>query len=114
MSFLDCFAEEMNKTGSLQLEVTNKGATGQTSITWDVVETVTFGFWTDNSIQSNNNDKFVNDKTGTIILDPAKVSILPGIKYKIVYNSEDYFITGNDDIAFMGEVYALNFKKEYE
>jgi len=112
--FLDCFRDLLNCSAEFFIEVDTKNATtGQVTKTWSSVQTADVGFWVDNSNETNVNDKFVDQATGTIVADPNNlITFTPTTKHKAVIGGVDYFIIGVDNVAHQDEVYLLKYRKE--
>lgn len=75
--------------------------------------TVNVGFWVDRSQETNINDKFVNDKTGKIVVNKSDLTFTIDKTSVAVIDSEDYYIEGTDNIGFQNEILLLKYRKEY-
>lgn len=113
MAFLDSFRDLLNKSALFEIEASIKDpVTGEITKGWTTEQTVSAGFWTDKSIETDINDKFKDDAIGKIVVDPAELTFTPTIKHRATIDSVVYFIEGVDNIADQDEVYLLTYRKE--
>lgn len=76
--------------------------------------TVSVGFWTSNSQETNVNDKFVNQKIGEMVVNKSELTFTIDTESFAVINGENYYIEGTDNIGLQGEVLLLTWRKEYK
>lgn len=112
MAFLDDFRDLLNYSATFQVESTTKNSDGVPVKSWATDQVVSAGFWTDNSQQTNINEKFVDQKLGTIVVDPNELTFTPTTKHRCEIDGEYYYIEGVDNSVFQGEVYFLKYRKE--
>lgn len=112
---LEYFEEWTTKTGTFEQYVSTTNAAGQPIETWEAVtggEDVEVNFWTDSSRETNVNDRFVDQATGTLLVDPAQISFKPDTTMRFNVAGKVYYIEGVDDVAAMGDVYVLKWRRE--
>lgn len=115
VGFINDFKDWFTDSCNFELEQNAQNpTTGEITKTWATVQSnVSFAIYTTNSVQTNVNDKFVNQKILECVFDIEDLSITPTISHRILYNSEYYYIEGTDDIQEQGEVLILTLRKEY-
>jgi hypothetical protein len=123
---MEYFTDWMPTSATLHRTVTTKNAAGQTVITINSIDGIhTFGKWVDRSVQTNQNDKFVNSETGKLAIDYQKfyittiagsisttVEVIPAVNWYATFGGVKYFIDGVDNIGSLGEVYLFEYHKE--
>lgn len=112
---LDHFTDWQKKTADFKKLVNTTNDAGQPIEEWQTVSGgsgIDVNFWTDASRETNQNDRFVDQATGTALVDPAKISFAPDTTMKMVIDSKDYYIEGVDDVAALGDVYILTWRRE--
>lgn len=67
-------------------------------------------YWTDVTRETNQNDRFVDQALGTILLDPG-VSVSTAMWFEL--DGVKHYITGVDDVAGMGEFTVVSWRREY-
>lgn len=112
MAFLDDFRDLLDKSGTFEIESTIKNSEGVPTKSWTTEQVVSCGFWTDNSQETNINDKFVDQNIGQIIVDPYDLTFVPTTKHRCSINNTLYYIEGVDDSVNQGEVYFLKYRRE--
>ena len=112
MSFIDSFEPWMQQQGDMYIETFVNDPQGG-DYTWTLSQAnLDFGFYVEKSAQTNVNEQFVDDKIGKLVFRYRDLTFTPTIKHKLIYNSQDYFITGVDNVGLQNEVYLLSFRKE--
>ena len=112
MSFIDAFDCWITNKGDFHSKDVDSTSEG-TVTTWPLTQaSVDFGFYVEKSIQTNVNEKFIDNKTGTLVCRFRDLTFTPKIDHKLIYNSEDYFIIGTDNVGLQNEVWLLKFRKE--
>jgi hypothetical protein len=123
---MEYFTDWMPSSATLHRSVTTKNAAGQTVTTIQNIDGIhTFGKWVDRSIQTNQNDKFVNSETGKLAIDYQKfyittvvgqtsttVEVIPAINWYALIGGVKYFIDGIDNVGSLNEVYLFEYHKE--
>lgn len=123
---MEYLTDWMPTSATLHRTVTSKNAAGQTVITINNIDGIhTFGKWVDRSIQTNQNDKFVNSEIGKLAIDYQKfyittvvgqtsttVEVIPAINWYATIGGVKYFIDGIDNIGSLNEVYLFEYHKE--
>lgn len=115
MSLLGYFVDWQTKTASFEELSTTTNSAGQPVDTWSVIsgaESVPVNFWTDSSRKTDVNDRFVDQATGTVLVDPADIDFEPDTTMRMEIDSKYYYIVGVDDVAGFDEVYVLNWRRE--
>lgn len=74
-----------------------------------VSENVEVNFWTDSATVSNQNDKFVGQTVGRAIL-PETLTITDTMWME--ESGVKYFITGTNNVAGLGEVLVVSWRRE--
>lgn len=113
---IEYFRDWTKRTGSFYQKTVTTDPVGRDVITWPLVsggDNITVNFWTDNSLETLTSDKFVNQKTGRLLLDPAEITFTPDTTMKFTSEGIDYFIVGNDDVADFDEVLVLKWARDY-
>jgi hypothetical protein len=115
MGILEYFDDWQKHTGIVEVATETKGSAGKTVTTWSQVQTeVPFASWVGTSRQTSENDKFVDQETGDILLDPADISFTPTISHRVTdENGKIYYIEGVDNIAGFDELYKLFYRVEH-
>ena len=108
---LDEFSDWKTVTGTFYELTTGLDSQGRPTETWvSRYANESVNFWTDNSLETNANEKFVNNAVGKMLV---RASLPITNKYKFTVGTVDYFITGYDDIGGFGEMKVLGWKREY-
>lgn len=112
---LEYFSDWQNVTGTFEQYVSTTNAAGQPIESWVTVtggENVKVNFWTDSSRETNVNDRFVDQATGTFLINPADISFAPDTTMRFNVNGTIYYVEGFDDTADFGQVYVLTWRRE--
>lgn len=70
------------------------------------------------SIQTNNNDQFVNQEVGDIMFNFDMMDIESGESFNfdkdfvIVINSNNYYIEGKEDVQNLNDYYVFSYRRE--
>lgn len=67
-------------------------------------------YWTDNSQETNVNDKFVDQATGSMLVKNS--AFTPNTKQWAEIDGKVHYITGVDDVGGLGEFYVLKWRRE--
>lgn len=110
------FDDWKKETGIVYQLTQIRNAAGQTEDSESVVQSgIEFWRWTDQSLQTNVSDKFVDRETGNILLDPETTSFTPNVNMWIINAAGiRYNIEGVDNIGAFTEVYKLSYTREYK
>jgi len=103
------FADWRTKIAIIKSKTTSVNPnTGIPEETEATVATVDINYWTDNSNESNVNDKFVNQAVGRAILPPG---IIVKTTMLMEIDGVDHYITGVDDVAGLGEITVVKWRR---
>ena len=117
VSILNAFNDYPQQT-ALFYEKSTTNSNGVVTDVWTNVSSCKVWIYTNSSIQTNQNYKFVNKETGNIIYDPAMMVNAAGKtfditkKLKAIIDGIDYFIEGKDNIFRFNEVQILTYQKD--
>lgn len=109
--FRDEFKDWQNLTGDFQVSQSTVNSSGQPVENWVTIHSsVSVNFWTDQSRETSINDKFVDQATGSMVVDPTL-----GIDttYRFLVGADEYYITGKDDIGEFEETRLLSWRRQY-
>lgn len=114
MSILDYFSDWM-VTATFKEPTTTTNDEGQPSDSWSTVtdgSDIDVALWTDSSRETNVNDRFVDQTTGTALVDPGDISFTPDTRMRMEIDGVDYYIEGVDNVAEFGEMIVLKWRRE--
>jgi len=123
---MEYFTEWMPTSATLHRTIRTKNAAGQTVNTIQNLDGVhNFGKWVNQSIQTNQNDKFVNMETGKLAIDYKKFyitvvvgqtsttsEVIPDVTWYAMIGGVKHFIDGIDNIGSLNEVYLFEYHKD--
>ena len=108
---ITAFANWRTKTATLKRNTVTVDSSG---VPQETEQTVASGlrvnFWTDQSVESNVNDKFVDQATGRVIL-PHAVAVDTTMWLEI--DGEKHYVTGVDDVGGFGDVLVVSWRRQY-
>ena len=102
------FSDWRTKTAIIKSKTTAVNSSGIPENTETVIATTEINYWTDNSNESNVNDKFVNQAVGRAILPPG---IIVKTTMLMEIDGVDHYITGVDDVAGLGEITVVKWRR---
>ena len=102
------FADWRTKIAIIKSKTTAVNSSGIPENTETVIATTEINYWTDNSNESNVNDKFVNQAVGRAILPPG---IIVKTTMLMEIDGVDHYITGVDDVAGLGEITVVKWRR---
>ena len=112
---LTYFDNWRNATVTFEQFVSTTNAAGQPIESWETVtgdENIKVNFWTDASRETNVNDRFVDQVTGTVLIKPNNITFKPDTTMRFSVDGVYYYVEGFDDVAGFGEVYVLSWRRE--
>jgi len=105
------FADWKTKTITIkQLTTTVDGAGVPVSGETVVVADLRVNYWTDVSAESNINDRFVDQATGSILL-PSQYTVDTSMWFEA--DGVKHFITGVNNVAAMDRIVVVSWRREY-
>ena len=112
MSFIDSFKDLFTQTMQVQEKIETVNGEGEPTEQWDPLGTpFSVGLWNDSTGIEIRGDKFVGVNDGFIVVDPKDISITLKDGQRGIINSNEYYFSGVDDVAFQGEVILIGFNK---
>ena len=102
------FSDWRTKTAIIKSKTTAVNSSGIPENTETVIATTEINYWTDNSNESNVNDKFVDQAVGRGILPPG---IIVNTTMLMEIDGVDHYITGVDDVAGLGEITVVKWRR---
>lgn len=109
MSILDYFDDIQNKTGTAYIKNVTTDLQGRPVETYAVVQSnLKYGYQVDSSRQTNINDQFQNQETGTIFVKYEDLEFVPSVDHKI----DDMFIEGVDNVGGQDDFFELLYRRE--
>ena len=112
---LTYFDNWRNATVTFEQFVSTTNAAGQPIESWETVsggENIKVNFWTDASRETNVNDRFVDQATGTVLIKPNNITFKPDTTMRFSVEGVYYYVEGFDDVAAFGDVYILSWRRE--
>src|SRR6056297_3460362 len=104
---LDYFDEWKTLTGTFEQKESTTNSAGVPIESWETVtggEDIEVNYWTDSSRETNVNDRFVDQATGTFLVKPEKISFKPDNTMRFNVDGTYYYVEGFDDVVGFGEV----------
>lgn len=106
---IEAFADWQTKTATIKSKTTTVDSAGVPQETEAVVKaSVKVNYWTNVSRETNVNDKFVDQATGTVLLPP---SITVDTTMWMEIDGVKHYIIGVDPVAGMGEFTVVAWRR---
>lgn len=113
MSMLDFFTDWQNKSCTFYKKTVTKNSSGEPVEAWVSINlSGTYNFWTDNSRQTDQADKYFDKATGKILVPSGNGIDLNEFEHKFISGGVDYLITGVNDIAAFNDFDKFSWVKD--
>ncbi len=112
---LDYFADWMKDTATFEELSTTTNSAGQPIESWSAVTdgaNIDVALWTDSSRETNVNDRFVDQATGTALIDPGDIPFTPDTTMRMDIDGVYYYVEGVDNVAGFNEMFVLKWRRE--
>lgn len=108
---IEYFKDWAKKTADFKELSTTVNSSGQVVESETEIATgLKVNYWTDNSNETNVNDKFVDQATGSILVKYS--AFTPNTQMWAEIDGKKHYITGVNDIGGLGEFWLLTWRRE--